>query len=249
MQRFQNKHIAITGGNSGIGLATARRLVQEGAKVTLMGRNEQSLKAAQAELGDAASIFAGDVSKVADLEGFVEHAFQAHGELDGLYLNAGIAEAQPTAEMDEAHYDRVMNINVKGVAFGVQKALPRLKEGASVLITGSVAADIGMAGMAIYSATKGAVRTLARAFSAELAPQGIRVNSIAPGPIETPLFDRMGMSEPEMEGLSESILSRVPAGRFGNVDEIAATAAFLLSDEATYIRGAEVQVDGGMAQV
>lgn len=249
MQRLQDKTIVITGGNSGIGLASARQFIQEGARVAILGRDQRTLEAARADLGDQAVVVQGDVTRLADLERLFQETSSGFGKVDGLFVNAGVSGPRPIDEIDEAHLDHLMNINIKGAIFTVQKALPHFAEQASVVLTSSVVNDMGLAGWSVYSATKAAVTSLARTLSAELWGRGIRVNSVAPGPIETPIFDRMQLSAEAIQEMAGAILESVPMGRFGKAEEIAKAAAFLLSDDSSYILGEELKVDGGMSRI
>jgi NAD(P)-dependent dehydrogenase (short-subunit alcohol dehydrogenase family) len=250
MARLDGKRIVITGGNSGIGLASAQAFAREGGKVLLLGRDQETLDAARDSLGDAAAgAVRGDVASHDDLDRLYDEAKDALGEIDVLFVIAGVADSAPFAEASSDHFDKVMGVNVKGAFFTIQKALPHLADGASVVITGSCVNELGMAGMSVYGMTKAAVRHLARTLTAELADRNVRVNVLQPGPIETPLFGRIGLTEEEVQGMAEVIQSKVPAGRFGKAEEIANAAVFLASDESAYMRGAELTVDGGMIAV
>lgn len=248
-QRMQNKVAVITGGNSGIGLATAKKFVQEGARVAIFGRNQESLDAAVSELGPNAIAVRGDVTDSAALTRLFETVHERLGAIDALFVNAGVANPSPLTEADEAHFDSTFAINVKGAFFTIQKAVPFFAEGASVVLTTSALDEKGMPGMSVYSATKAAVRSLTRSLAAELSPRGVRVNSIAPGPIETPIYGRMGLPAEQLEGMSAQILASTPQGRFGKPDEIADAVLFLASPESSYMLGAELAVDGGFAQL
>lgn len=249
MQRLQGKTIVITGGNSGIGLASAKQFIAEGAQVAIFGRNRESLDAAQAELGEGALAIQGDVTDQAALAKLFQETEAKLGKIDGVFANAGIAQPRPMAEVDDDFFDATLGINVKGAFFTVQKALPHLAEKASVVLTSSVVNDMGMAGMSVYSASKAAVTSLARTLSAELWDQGVRVNTLAPGPIETPIFGKMGVPEEAVGEMAGSILSSVPMGRFGAPEEVAKAAAFLISDDSSYVMGEEIKVDGGMSRI
>ncbi|MEM6673730.1 MAG: SDR family oxidoreductase [Planctomycetota bacterium] len=250
MARLDGKNIVITGGNSGIGLATAQKFGREGGKVLLFGRNQESLGAAEASLGDAAAgSVRGDVANADDLDRLFSEAKSKLGKIDVLFVNAGVADAAPFADTSPDLFDKVIGINVKGAYFTIQKALPLLSDDASVVITGSCVNELGMPGMSVYGMSKAAMRHLARTLTAELSERGIRVNVLQPGPIETPIFGRLGMSEEEVAGMAEMIQGKVPAGRFGQPEEVANAALFLASDESRYVRGAELTVDGGMIAV
>ncbi|MEM1000772.1 MAG: SDR family oxidoreductase [Bacteroidota bacterium] len=247
MGKLDQKIAVITGGNSGIGLASARRFKEEGATVIINARNQKRLAETRAELGDQFDILQADVTNLADLDRFYATIKEKYGRIDVLFLNAGIAPTAPVTMATEAHFDQLFNVNVKGVYFGVQKALDLLADGASVIITTSVVNQKGMAGMSVYSATKAAVRSFARTLSAELAPRGIRVNALSPGPIETPLLGKMGLDEETAKGFAQVITQKVPLARFGSAEEIAKPALFLASDDSSYVAGEELVVDGGMA--
>ena len=249
MSRFHNKVVVITGGNSGIGLATAKRFAAEGAKVVISGRSEATLEQAKKELGGEALAVRADVAKVADLDRLFHETHAKFGKIDVLFANAGVAPTAPLESVTEAHFDEVFSINVKGLLFTVQKALPLLSEGAAVILNASVVDQKGFPGMSVYSASKAAVRSLARTFAAELVGRGIRVNVVSPGPIATPIFGRMGMSQEQVDGFAQSITATVPMKRFGAPEEVAAAVAFLAASEASYITGVEINVDGGLGQL
>jgi len=247
MKRFENKVAVITGGNSGIGLATAKLLRSEGARVAITGRDEKTLRAAAADL-DVLAIVA-DVADLADIDRAYAEIGSKLGRIDVLFANAGIYKGTPVAETTEAFFDEQVAINFKGVFFTVQKALPLLNDGASVVLNSSVVNVKGWAGISVYSATKAAVRSLARTFSAELIARGIRVNTISPGATFTPIFGRLGLSDEQLKATADGILAMVPAGRFGSAEDIANAVAYLASAESAYVVGAELAVDGGLAQL
>lgn len=246
---LSGKTAVITGGASGIGLATAQSFVDAGARVVLFSRNADQLAEAVRVLGPNASSVQGDVTKTADLERLYNVVQDRHGAIDVLVANAGLAQFKLAEEVDEAHFDLVAGVNFKGAYFTVSKAIPHLAEGASVILTSSVVNETGLETTSVYSATKAATRSLARTFAAELAPRGIRVNTVAPGPIETPIFGKMGLSSEQLEGFAEGTVSRVALKRFGKPSEIAAPMLFLASDAASYLTGSEIQADGGFAQL
>lgn len=247
--QFLGKRFAITGGNSGIGRATAEYLIARGARVAVLGRDAATLEDTQEALGDSGFTFQGDVTRSADIDGFFTQVDEAFGGLDGVFVNAGVAKPTPletaTPESVDLHFD----INVKGAFFTAQRAAKSIADGGSIVFTGSAVDERGMPGFAAYAATKAAVRSLTRSLTQELAPRGIRVNVVAPGPIETPIFGRMGLQETQVEEFGEQILDGLPAGRFGQPDEIAAGVAYLLSQESKYMRGSRLAIDGGFSQV
>ena len=249
MSKLHNKIAVITGGSTGIGLATAQRFIEDGAQVVITGRNQEALDLAVAELGDRASGIRGDVANLDDLDRLFAQVQKQFGRVDVLFVNAGIAPFVPFEAVTEDHFDRLFNINVRGLFFTVQKALPLLSEGASVILNASVVAQSGLRNTSVYSATKAAVRSLGRTLAAELSPRGIRVNVVSPGLIETPLVGKLGLSKDELEAFGAQIIQQTPLGRPGKPQEIAATAAFLASDDASYFTGADLVADGGMVQV
>lgn len=249
MSKLQNKVAVITGGNSGIGLATAKAFVKEGAKVALLGRDAETLDAAVAELGDAALGIRGDVTSPDDLDRLFSTVEQQLGKIDVLFVNAGVAQVRPIEAVDEDHFDLIFGVNVKGAYFTVQKAVPLLNDGAAVILNTSIANQTGNANFSVYSASKAALRSLARTLSAELVDRGIRVNAISPGPIETPIYGRMELPEQVIDELAEQFSSRVPLKRFGSPDEIASGVLFLASADSSFILGHELVVDGGMTQL
>jgi NAD(P)-dependent dehydrogenase (short-subunit alcohol dehydrogenase family) len=247
--QYEDGVAVVTGGNSGIGLSIARRLAEDGARVVLFGRDETTLEDAAREIGERAAWIRGDVRNLADLDRLYADVRQRHGTIDTLVVNAGAVTFVPAETTDEDTFDRLNEINFKGAFFTVQKALPLLRDGGSIVLVSSVVNGKGIAGAAVYSATKAAVRSLARTFANELAPRRIRVNVVSPGPIETPIFDRAGIPADQVAGTKASFAGLVPLGRMGRPEEVAAVTAFLAGDEATYVTGAEIAVDGGFAQV
>ncbi len=245
--KLNNKVAVITGGNSGIGLAVATQYQREGAKVAIFGRNADTLAEAAAELGKGALIVQGDVTKTADLDRLYAETVKRFGKIDVLVANAGVAKPTPLGQTDESTFDLISDINFKGAYFTIQNALPHLNESASVLITGSAVAYKSMPTLAAYAATKAAVRSLVRTFAAELAPRKIRVNVLSPGPIETPIYGKLGLSEQEVNEFAQQILAQVPLNRFGASDEIAKAAVFLASDDSSYVTGSDLVADGGFA--
>ncbi len=249
MSKLNNKVAVVTGGSSGIGLATAQRFIADGAQVVITGRNQEALDAAVAELGDQATGIRGDVADLEDLDRLFAQVQEQFGRVDVLFANAGIAPFVPFEAVTEAHFDGLFNINVRGLFFTVQKALPLLSEGASVILNASVVAQFGLPNTRIYSATKAAVRSLGRTLAAELSPRGIRVNVVSPGLIETPFWGKVGLRQDEVDAFGEQVVQQTPLGRPGKPEEIAATVTFLASDDASYFTGADLVADGGMIQV
>ena len=249
MGKLDGKIAVITGGNSGIGLATAKEFVNEGAKVVITGRNQLTIDDALQSLGGNATGLKCDVSSLSDLDNLCEIVKKKHGHIDIIFANAGIAFANVLGETDEKSVDSHININIKGVFFTIQKALPLLVDGSSIILTASIVKDKGFANFSIYSATKAAVRSFAKSWATDLKERKIRVNSISPGPIETPILSRMGMSEEELKVYGEQFASQVPLFRLGQPEEIAKTALFLASSDSSFINGADIPVDGGLAQV
>jgi NAD(P)-dependent dehydrogenase (short-subunit alcohol dehydrogenase family) len=247
--RFNDKVVLITGGNSGIGLATAKRVASEGAKVIITGRNRESLAAAVEHIGAGAQGVVSDVAKADDLDRLYADIKERHGRLDGLFVNAGVAVFQPVETVTDATYDTLMNTNVKGAFFTIQKAIPLLASGAGIVINASVTQSKGSPMTAVYSATKAAVRSMARTFSAELIGRGVRVNAVSPGPVETPIWQRTGVPEEVAAGMKARIIESNPSKRYGRPEEVAAAVAFLMSSEASYIVGANLYVDGGAGQL
>jgi NAD(P)-dependent dehydrogenase (short-subunit alcohol dehydrogenase family) len=248
-QKLAGKVALITGGTAGIGLATAQRFVAEGAFVFITGRRQAELDAAVQALGKQSFGIQGDVSKLADLDRVVATIKEQKGRLDVLFANAGIAEFLPIEAVTEDHYDRQFDINVKGIVFTVQKALPLLPDGAAIVVMSSVVGSKGFGGDSIYSATKAAIRSLARTWTTDLKARKIRVNAVSPGPIETPGLNSLAGTPEQAEQFKAQMLSIVPMSRMGEADEIAKAVVFLASDDSSYVTGAELFVDGGMGQV
>ncbi len=250
MAKLQGKTAVITGGNSGIGLATAKLFKEEGATVIVNARNETRLAETRAQFnGTFDNVIKADVGVVSDLESFFAEVGEKHGKIDVLFLNAGIAEFFPLDSIDEASFDRLFNVNVKGVFFGVQKALPYLNDGASIILNSSVVNQMGMPNAHTYAATKAAVRSFARSLSRELIGRGIRVNVVSPGPIETPIFGKMGMSEAQTNEMAQGIVQQIPMARFGKPEEIAKVALFYASEDSSFVVGTELAIDGGMVSL
>jgi len=245
MTEFSNKTVVVTGGSSGIGLSIAQKFSHHGAKVVILGRDRQKLHAAAEILQDVLP-FEGDVSKVADLDKFYKEIQQKFGKIDVLVANAGIAEPRSIHEVDESFFDEMVNINYKGAYFTVQRALPLLNRNASIVLISSAAAHIGWPGHSVYSSTKAAVSYLAKSFAGDLISQGIRVNAISPGFVDTPMFNETKATSPEViNKLNENI----PAHRFATTEEIAHAVLFLSSSQAAYITGSDLIVDGGLSAI
>ena len=249
MKRLEGKTALITGGTTGIGRATAALFLREGARVAITGQNAERVAEAAAALGEGVVALRADASSAADMAGVAARLKAEFGGLDIVFANAGVAKPRPLADIDEAHIDEQFDVNVKGVIFTVQKLLPILRKPASIVLTASTVAELGSANLSVYAATKAAVRSLARSLSAELAPQGVRVNVVSPGPVETPIFGKMGLPAEAVGAWVEQVRTKVPAARFGSVDEIAKAVLFLASDDSSYILGEQLLVDGGMATV
>ncbi|MCY2958824.1 MAG: glucose 1-dehydrogenase [Planctomycetota bacterium] len=248
-QRFQGKIAFVTGGNSGIGLAAAQGFAKEGARVAIAGRDLETLKQAKASLGANAIAVQADVSKLADIDRAIAQVKKDAGRIDALFVNAGVAHFAPIEASDEAFFDNQFTTNVKGAYFTIQKALPLMPKGSAIVINASSVVNMGMPNSSVYTATKAAIASLARSLAQELAPRGIRLNIVNPGPIETPIFGRMGLPAETTQAMAGQILSQVPLQRFGSPEDVARAVLFLSSDEAAYIHGASLGVDGGMSSL
>jgi NAD(P)-dependent dehydrogenase (short-subunit alcohol dehydrogenase family) len=248
--RLQGKIAVVTGANSGIGLATAKRFAAEGARVFITGRRSAELEAAAAAIGPQGTAVQADSSKLADLDRLFDRVKADAGRIDVLFVNAGGGSMLPLGEITEEQYDDTFDRNVKGVLFTVQKALPLLSKGASVILTGSTTSIKGTASFSVYSASKAALRNFARSWILDLKDRGIRINTLSPGPTETPgLVGLAGSEAAQQKGLLDYMASLVPLGRVGHADEIASVALFLASDESSFVTGIELFADGGQAQV
>jgi NAD(P)-dependent dehydrogenase (short-subunit alcohol dehydrogenase family) len=247
--KFSGKVAVITGGSTGMGLATAKRFVAEGMDhVFITGRRQDALDAAIAEIGKNVTGVQGDVSNLADLDRLYEAVRKQNRKIDILFANAGVSQPRPLESADEAHFDFHFDANVKGLFFTVQKALPLLNDGASVILNGSIATIKGFPGVSVYSATKAAVRSFARTWTNELRSRRIRVNTVSPGHTDTPLLEQWQQGD-ALTKLKQGFANNVPLGRMGDPDEIAKAVSFLASDEASYVAGVELFVDGGVAQI
>jgi NAD(P)-dependent dehydrogenase (short-subunit alcohol dehydrogenase family) len=249
MGKLEGKIALVTGGNSGIGLATAKQFVNEGAYVFITGRRDTELAAAVKEIGRNVTGVQGDVSNLGDLDRLFAQIKREKGKLDIVFANAGVAKFGPFGEITEEHYDSIFDINVKGLLFTVHKALPLLPDGASIILNASIVASKGLPANSVYSATKAAVRSFARTWTTDLKDRRIRVNAVSPGPIETPGLNDLVASTGAGEQRLKMISGSVPLGRLGTPDEIAKAVVFLASADSSYITGTELFVDGGMAQV
>lgn len=248
-KNFANKVVLITGGTTGIGFAAAKRFAEAGAQVVVTGRNPATVEAAQKELQGVAEVIQSDAGSEADVRALFQEIKGRHGHLDVLFLNAGIAEFAPLGVAPLAQLDRLWNVNVRGTWLALSESLPVLADGGSVVITTSVVNHKGLPGTSAYAATKAALREIVRVAANELAPRRIRVNALSPGPIETPIYGKLGMSREATEAFAGSVIAQVPLARFGHVDEVAHAALFLASEDASYITGTELEVDGGLGQV
>ncbi|KNH35565.1 SDR family NAD(P)-dependent oxidoreductase [Pantoea vagans] len=240
MMKLSGKIALVTGGSSGIGLAVARRFVQEGARVFITGRREAQLAEAVARIGGEVEAIAGDITHTSDLERLFETLNVRAGRLDILVNSSGVSEPASLEETTEEHLDRIFDLNVRAMVLTVQHAVRLMGEGSSIVLVGSIAGSIANPGYAAYSASKAAVRSYARTWNSELAPRGIRVNTLSPGPTDTPMFSQAS------DEVRQTLSKRIPAKRLGNPDEVAAAALFLASDESSYVSGTELVIDGGM---
>jgi NAD(P)-dependent dehydrogenase (short-subunit alcohol dehydrogenase family) len=249
MSKLEGKVAVITGGNSGIGLATAQQFVSDGAYVFITGRRQSELDSVATQIGkNNVTAVQGDVSNLADLDRLYAKIKEQKGQINILFANAGIVGAAPLGGISEEHFDKMFGINVKGLLFTVQKALPLFQDGGSIILNASVAASKGIEATSVYSATKAATRSFARTWTADLKQRKIRVNAISPGRIDTPIFNGV-LNEEQTKQFNATIVANVPLGRMGNPDEVAKAASFLASDDSSYITGTELSVDGGLAQI
>ena len=249
MKKLEGKVALVTGGSSGIGLATAKRFVAEGAYVFITGRRQTELDAAVKEIGENVTGVQGDVSNLADLDRLFATIKQEQGHLDVVFANAGSSQFAPLEAITEEYFDNLFNTNVKGLLFTVQKALPLLPEGASIILNASQASTIGSPTISVYAATKAAVRSFARNWMLDLKERKIRVNAISPGVIPTPGFYLTGLTHEQLQEFVDSLAKNIPLGRVGTSDEIAKAVVFLACDDSSYVNGIELFVDGGLAQI
>jgi len=248
-KRLRNKIALITGGTTGIGLATAKRFASEGAEVIVTGRNPETLETARRELGNTVKVVESDASDEQKVARLFETIGRKHGRLDILFLNAGIARFAPLAEASVTDFDEMWRLNVRGLWLALQHAIPILSDGAAVIVNTSVVNQKGFETASAYGATKAALRSIVRIAASELAGRNIRVNAISPGPIETPIFGKLGMPQETASAYLAELATRVPLGRIGSADEVASAAAFLASRDSSFITGTELAVDGGLAQM
>ena len=248
-KRLEDKVAVVTGGNSGIGLATAQRFASEGAHVFITGRRQNELDAAVKQIGQNVTGVQGDVSNLAELDRLYATVKEQKGRVDILFANAGGGELAPLGSITEAHFDKTFDTNVKGLLFTVQKALPLMPEGASIILNASITSIKGNPAFSVYSATKAAVRSFARSWTLDLKDRKIRVNAISPGVVPTPGYNLMGLTDEQVQGFVASQIPGIPLGRIGTTDEIAKAVVFLASDDSSFVNGIELFVDGGQAQI
>ncbi len=246
MKRFEGKVAVVTGGNSGIGLGVAKAFAREGAAVVVTGRDEKTLRAAEQEIGGGAMAIKADVSKLSEIDAAMAKIKDRHQKIDALFVNAGVGKFVAFDQVTESFYDEIMDINVKGLFFTVHKALPLLSQGSAVVLNASINAHKGMAGTTVYGASKAAVLNLAKTLSADLVPRGIRVNSVSPGPVESAILTRAGLSGEQLQQTREWIRGQVPIKRFGTPEEIAEAVLYLCSPQSAFVVGADLVIDGGM---
>jgi NAD(P)-dependent dehydrogenase (short-subunit alcohol dehydrogenase family) len=249
MSRLKGKVAVVIGGSTGIGLASAKEFINEGAKVVLFARSKKDLDAAVKDLGSNSHAVVGDVTKLADLDRLYAETKSKFGGVDVLFVNSAQGKLVPIAETTEVTYDEMLNVNLKGAYFAFQKAIAHLNKGASVILTTSWINDIGFGGTSLLSASKAALRSLVKVGSAELIGNGIRVNAVSPGAIGTPFWSKLGLPADALQGAAEAITNQVPLKRFGKPEEVAKAVLFLAADDSSYIVGSEISVDGGLNQL
>jgi NAD(P)-dependent dehydrogenase (short-subunit alcohol dehydrogenase family) len=249
MGKLEGKVAVVTGGNSGIGLATAKEFKEQGAQVVITGRDQQTLDEAKREIGGDALAIRSDASSLTEIDKLFAAVKEKFGRIDVLFVNAGVGKFAPVEAVTEELFDAIMDINFKGAYFTIQKALPLLSDNASIILNTSISAHIGMLNSSVYAASKAALITLARTLSAELLSRGIRVNAVSPGPVTTPIFGRTGLPPEELEETAKSLQEQMPMKRFGRPEEIAKTVLFLASSDSSFLLGTEIVADGGMSQL
>ena len=249
MKRFENKTILVTGGNSGIGLATAIAFAREGARVVITGRDQATLDSAKEQIGGQTVALRHDQGASGGGKLLAAELSGRGIRLDGLFLNAGVAKFAPFDQVDEALWDQTFDVNVKGAYFMIQALTPLFNRGAAIVLNGSINAHIGMPSSSVYAASKAALISFAKTLSAELLPAGVRVNVVSPGPVTTPLYGRLGLAPADLDGMAAAIIGQVPLKRFGTPDEVASAVLYLSSPDAAFIVGTELIVDGGMIQL
>ncbi|UUZ71923.1 SDR family oxidoreductase [Polaromonas sp. P1(28)-8] len=249
MQNFDSKTVLVTGGNSGIGLATAMEFAKQGARVIITGRDQATLDQAKAQLGSDAIALRNDAGDIQAAKALAAHLTERGVTLDALFINAGIAKFAPLEDVDEALWDQTFNTNVKGAYFAIQALSPLFNTGAAIILNGSINAHIGMPNSSVYAASKAALISLAKTLSGELINRGIRVNVVSPGPVQTPLYGKLGVPAEQLDALAAGIQAQIPLKRFGTPDEVASAVVYLSSPAAAFIVGTELVVDGGMSQL
>lgn len=249
MGKLEGKVAVITGGNSGIGLATAKEFREQGARVVITGRDQKTLDEAKREIGGDVLAVHSDASSLTDIDKLFAAVKEEFGHIDVLFVNAGIGKFAPVEAVTEEMFDSIMDINFKGAYFTIQKALPFLNDNASIVLNTSINAHIGMPNSSVYAASKAALITLARTLSAELIGRGIRVNAVSPGPVTTPILNRLGLPPEALEETRTSLKDQIPMKRFGRPEEIAKTVLFLASTDSSFLLGTEIIADGGMSQL
>lgn len=249
MTQFNNKTVLVTGGNSGIGLATAVEFAQQGARLVITGRDQATLNDAKAQLGDNTIALQNDAGDLAAAKALAAHLSEQNIRLDAVFINAGVAKFAPLEGVDEDLWDQTFNVNVKGAYFTIQALLPILNEGAAIILNGSINAHIGMPNSSVYAASKAALISFAKTLSAELVGRGIRVNVVSPGPVSTPLYGKLGVPAEQLNELAAQIQAQVPVKRFGRPEEVASAVVYLASPIAAFVVGTELIVDGGMSQL